>query len=49
MLIASISGPPIVYSWKGAVIDCLSLAGAKKGDLVVDLGCGNGYITEYFQ
>lgn len=41
-LFATIIGSPIVYSYKGAVIDSLKLAGVKKGDTVVDLGCGDG-------
>lgn len=41
LLIASVLGPPVVYSNKIAVEDCLKLAGAKEGDLVIDLGCGS--------
>lgn len=41
MLWATIFGSPIVYAYKNAVYDSLKLAGTKKGDLVVDLGCGD--------
>lgn len=41
LLIASILGPPVVYSNKIAVSDCMKLAQAKKGDLIIDLGCGS--------
>jgi predicted RNA methylase len=36
------SGAPIVYASDEAVIDCLKLAKLKRGETVVDLGCGNG-------
>ena len=42
LLWATIIGSPIVYSRRQAVIDCLKLAGVKKGDVVVDLGSGDG-------
>lgn len=32
---------PTVYAHNQAIFDSLSLAGLKKGELVVDLGCGN--------
>ncbi len=41
LLIATMIGSPVVYSYRGAVIDSMELAGAKKGDLVIDLGCGS--------
>jgi len=41
LLWATIIGSPIVYSNPKAVEDCLALAKAKKGETVVDLGCGN--------
>lgn len=41
-LYACIIGSPVVYSSKQAVLDCFKLAGTNKGDLVIDLGCGNG-------
>jgi SAM-dependent methyltransferase len=34
-------GSPTVYSQDKAVIDAFQLANLKKGELVVDLGCGN--------
>jgi len=34
-------GSPVVYSYRGAVIDSMNLAKAKQGDLVIDLGCGS--------
>lgn len=42
LLIAVMTGVPIVYANKSAIIDALRLAGVKKGDLIVDLGCGDG-------
>jgi len=36
------SGAPIVYASDEAIIDCLKLAGLKKGETIVDLGSGNG-------
>lgn len=42
LLIIAILGSPIVYASNQAVIDTLKLADLKKGNLVVDLGCGNG-------
>lgn len=42
MLVASIAGVPIVYTDSAAIRDAWRLAGIKKGDRVVDLGCGNG-------
>ena len=41
LLIATIIGSPVVYSYRGAVVDSMILAKAKKGDLVIDLGCGS--------
>lgn len=42
MLYAAIIGPPIVYSSKGAIRDCFRLAKLRKGETILDLGCGNG-------
>jgi len=42
LLLATIFGSPIVYAYRNAVNDSLTLAGTKKNDLVVDLGCGDG-------
>ena len=42
LLFVAILGSPIVYASDKAIIDAFKLAGLKKGDLVVDLGCGNG-------
>lgn len=39
---ATLFGSPIVYSRKQAVSDSLHLAGVEKGDLVLDLGSGDG-------
>lgn len=41
LLLASIIGTPIVYSNSVAVKDAFTLAGLKKGETVIDLGCGN--------
>lgn len=40
-MIATMIGSPVVYSYRGAVVDSMKLAKAKEGDLVVDLGCGS--------
>jgi SAM-dependent methyltransferase len=41
LLITSIFTSPTVYAYDNAIEDSLKLAGLKKGELVVDLGCGN--------
>jgi hypothetical protein len=41
LLLAAVLGSPIVYANRQAVIDSLELARAKKGDIVIDLGCGS--------
>lgn len=41
LLIATMIGSPVVYSYRGAVADAMRLAKAKEGDLVIDLGCGS--------
>ncbi|MFA6963843.1 MAG: hypothetical protein WC227_03970 [Patescibacteria group bacterium] len=41
LLWAAITGVPIVYSWKGAVLDSLKLAGLKSGETIIDLGSGD--------
>lgn len=41
LIIASVFGSPIVYANIPAIRDTFKLAGLKKGELVVDLGCGN--------
>jgi SAM-dependent methyltransferase len=41
LLIVSVFGTPIVYANTLAIRDMYKLAGLKKGELVVDLGCGN--------
>ncbi len=42
MLWAGIIGPPIVYSSYRGIRDSFKLAKLKKGETVIDLGCGNG-------
>lgn len=42
LLLAIMTGVPIVYANRNAIRDSLKLAGLKKGDTYVDLGCGNG-------
>lgn len=42
MLIAAIIGPPIVYSSFQGIRDSFKLAKLKKGETIIDLGCGNG-------
>lgn len=42
LLLATIIGSPIVYSNKKAVIDAIKLTKPQKGELFIDLGCGNG-------
>lgn len=41
MLLMTIFSSPTVYAYDQAIEDSLKLAGLKKGELVVDLGCGN--------
>lgn len=42
LLYVAVLGTPIVYASDKAIIDVFKLAGLKKDNLVVDLGCGNG-------
>lgn len=42
LLIIAIFGTPIVYASDKAILDAFALAGLKKGNFVIDLGCGNG-------
>jgi len=44
LIFAQIFGAPTVYSSKKAIIDTLKLAGLKKDELVIDLGCGNARV-----
>lgn len=37
----AIGGAPTVYTSKKTIREALKLAGAKKGELITDLGCGN--------
>lgn len=41
LMIAALSGAPIVYTDSQAIIDAYKLAKLKKGQTVIDLGCGN--------
>lgn len=41
LLLISILGSPIVYANEKAIIDSFELANLKKGQTLVDLGCGN--------
>lgn len=41
LLLTSIFTSPTVYANDNAIEDSLRLAGLKRGELVVDLGCGN--------
>lgn len=41
LLIATISGSPIVYASPKAIRDCLKLTGLSPGQTIIDLGCGN--------
>ncbi|MCR4277739.1 MAG: hypothetical protein NUV80_00075 [Candidatus Berkelbacteria bacterium] len=41
LLMATISGSPIVYASPKAIRDCLKLTGLSPGQTVIDLGCGN--------
>lgn len=42
LLIATIIGSPTVYAYNSAIEDSLKLAGVKKDETVIDLGCGDG-------
>jgi len=42
VILATLNGPPIIYSSYKGIRDSFSLARLKKGETVVDLGCGNG-------
>jgi cyclopropane fatty-acyl-phospholipid synthase-like methyltransferase len=42
LIFAQILGAPSVYANDKAMIDSFELAGLKKDQLVIDLGCGNG-------
>ena len=41
LLFVAIVGTPTVYANNKAIYDAYKLAGLKRGELVVDLGCGN--------
>lgn len=41
LIYAQALGAPTVYSNREAIISALKLAGLKKGELLVDLGCGD--------
>lgn len=42
LLLATIWGAPTVYANREAILAGLKLANLQKGDLIVDLGCGDG-------
>ena len=42
LLVALVSGAPVVYTNKRPLEQALDLAQMKAGDIFVDLGCGNG-------
>jgi len=42
LLLAVISGSPIVFADKEAIRACFRLAGLQPGQTVIDLGCGDG-------
>lgn len=41
LLFVAVFGTPTVYAFDQAIVDAFKLAKLKKGELVVDLGCGN--------
>lgn len=41
LLVATVTGSPIVYASPTAIRDCWKLAGLSPGQTVIDLGCGN--------
>ncbi|OQA04163.1 MAG: Methyltransferase domain protein [bacterium ADurb.Bin400] len=41
LLLAALWGAPSVYANSNAITDALKLSGLKKGQLLVDLGCGD--------
>ena len=42
LIYAQILGAPTVYANKKAILDACRLAGLKKGQTIIDLGCGDG-------
>jgi SAM-dependent methyltransferase len=42
LIYAQVLGAPTVYANKKAIIDACNLAGLKKGQTLIDLGCGDG-------
>ena len=42
LILAAVTGSPIVYANKAAVLKSLELAGIKPGETMIDLGCGDG-------
>lgn len=44
LLYAQAFGAPTAYANNKAVMDCLNLAELKKGEILIDLGCGNAKV-----
>lgn len=42
LIYAQVLGAPTVYANKGAILEACKLAGLKKGQTLIDLGCGDG-------
>lgn len=42
LIYAQVLGAPTVYANKNAIIDACKMAGLKKGQTLIDLGCGDG-------
>jgi precorrin-6B methylase 2 len=42
LIFAQVAGSPTVYANKLAILEACKLAGLKKGQILIDLGCGDG-------